>query len=442
MATVTKPKLSFWQIWNMSFGFLGIQYGFGLQQANMSPIYRYLGADEGSLPFLWLAGPITGLLIQPVIGAMSDRTWSPRFGRRRPYFMIGAILASMALLAMPYSQTLWMAAGLLWILDSAQNIAMEPFRAFVADKLPEEQRTVGFAVQSFMVGFGQTLASFMPAILAFFGIATVAAPGIIPDFVKFSFVIGAVVMLAAILWTVYTTDEYPPDDMEAFNKMKAEKHSVLDGFKEVILAIKEMPSAMRQLWWVKFFTWYGLPMMWQYLSLSIAKHCFNAPTAESPGFEEGVQWGSTGQGFFSIACMVIAIFLPMIARKLGNRETHALCLSLGGLGFISMFFTTNVHIVMVSMSFVGIAWGSIMTMPYVMLSGAVPAQRMGVYMGIFNMFIVIPILLQMLTLPMYYKLIGNDPLHAIVLAGICFLAAAVACFGVKPPLQKESTTNA
>lgn len=431
ISETNKPKLSFWQIWNMSFGFLGIQYGFGLQQANMSPIYRYLGADEGSLPYLWLAGPITGLLIQPIVGAMSDRTWSARWGRRRPYFMVGAIFASIALLAMPYSQTLWMAAGLLWVLDSAQNVAMEPFRAFVADKLPPEQRTLGFSVQSFMVGFGQTLASFMPQILTLLGFSTVALQGIIPDYVKFAFVIGAVVIIAAILWTVYTTDEYPPENMEEFNAVKAEKFSILQGFQEVFVAIKEMPETMKQLWWVKFFTWYGLPMMWQYLALSIAKHCFNAPTADSPGFDDGVRWGGIGQGVFSIACMIIAVFLPTIAKKIGNKQTHAICLALGGLGFISMYFTTDVHLVMASMFFVGIAWGSIMTMPYVMLSGAVPPKRMGVYMGIFNMFIVIPILLQMLTLPWYYHLIGGDPLHAIVLAGICFMFAAVSSLMVK-----------
>ncbi|MBP7273769.1 MAG: MFS transporter [Saprospiraceae bacterium] len=425
-----KPKLSFWQIWNMSFGFLGIQYGFGLQQANMSPIYRYLGAEESALPYLWLAGPITGLLVQPIIGAMSDKTWSKRWGRRRPYFIIGAILASIALVAMPYSHTLWMAAGLLWLLDSAQNIAMEPFRAFVADKLSTEQRPTGFAVQSFMVGLGQTLASFMPQVLTLLGFATIAAKGVIPDFVKFAFIFGAVVMLAAIFWTVFTTDEYPPSEEELL-QMRSEKVNIFDGFKEVYIAFKEMPFTMKQLWWVMFFTWYGLPMMWQYLSLSIAKHCFNAPTPDSPGFDDGVRWGGTGQGLFSIACMIIAIVLPTIAKRIGNNITHAVCLTFGGLGFISMYFTNQVSMIMVAMFFVGIAWGSIMTMPYVILSDSVPPKRMGVYMGIFNMFIVIPILLQMLTLPWYYSTIGGDPLHALVLAGICFLLAAVCTLFVK-----------
>ena len=276
-----KTKLPFSGIVNMSFGFMGVQYAFGLQQANMSPIYRYLGADEATLPLLWLAGPITGLLIQPIIGAMSDQPWHPRLGRRRPYFLVGAIFTSLALVLMPYSSSIMMAAALMWLLDGAANVTMEPFRAFIADKLPEEQRTLGFSVQSFFVGFGQTLANLMPFILPLVGIiVTGASVSGIPDYVKYSFFVGAFSILASVAWTIYTTDETPPADLEAFRA----EHSggvlanITKGFEEVVSAFKDMPTTMRQLWWVKFFTWYGLPLMWQYLGLSIARHCFNAPT--------------------------------------------------------------------------------------------------------------------------------------------------------------------
>lgn len=425
-----KSKLHFWQIWNMSFGFLGVQYAFGLQQANMSPIYRYLGADESQIPWLWLAGPITGLIIQPIIGSMSDRTWHKRWGRRRPYFMIGALLTSVALVLMPQSTELWMAASLLWLLDAAANITMEPFRALIADKLPDEQRSIGYAMQSFFVGLGQTLANIMPLVLTAIGISTVAGSGgahEIPDFVRYSFFVGAGAILFSIAVTVLTTSEKKPEHLEHTTG----KRKVFD-FKELVEAFKDMPKAMRELWWVKFFTWFGLPLMWQYLALSLSRHSFNAPTPDSPGFEEGVKWANLGLAVFNVLCFLFSLILPALTKKLQAKKTHALALGIGGIGFISMLFTNDPYMIMWCMALVGIAWASIMSIPYVMLSTSVPENRMGVYMGIFNMFIVIPQIINMITIPFIYNnLLSGDPRHALVLAGICLILAGVASLRVK-----------
>ncbi|MDB5242930.1 MAG: transporter [Spirosoma sp.] len=427
------PRLSFWQIWNMSFGFFGIQYGFGLQQANMSPIFRYLNANESEIPALWLAGPITGLLIQPIIGAMSDRTWSPRWGRRKPYFLIGAIVGSIALVLMPNSSTLWMAASLMWMLDAGLNASMEPFRAFIGDKLPVEQRTVGFAMQSFFVGFGQTLANLMPRILPIFGLTMVATGNnAIPDITRWSFYIGAVAIVAAVIWTMYTTDEYPPQNMAVFEREKQEGGGVLKAFTEVFHALRDMPATMKQLWWVKFFTWYGLPLMWQYLSLAISRHAFNAPTPQSPGFERGIEVGNDCFALFNIGCFGISFFLPAIARRIGRRETHALFLTIGGMGFLSMMLGEDKNVFLIGMALVGLAWGSILSMPYVMLSTSVPGERMGVYMGLFNGFIVVPQIINMVTIPfLYNSVLKGDPRNALILSGICLILAAGACFLVK-----------
>lgn len=439
-AKVARPRLSFWQIWNMSFGFFGIQYGFGLQQANMSPIFRYLNANESEIPVLWLAGPVTGLLVQPIIGALSDRTWSPRWGRRKPFFLIGAVITSIALILMPNSTTLWMAASLMWILDSGLNVSMEPFRAFIGDKLNDEQRTVGFAMQSFFVGFGQTLANLMPRILPLFGLTMVATgSSAIPDITRWSFYIGAVAILAAVLWTIYTTDEYPPEDMAAFEREKREGGGVLNAFTEVFHALRDMPSTMKQLWWVKFFTWYGLPLMWQYLSLAISRHAFNAPTAQSPGFERGIEVGNDCFALFNIGCFGISFFLPAIAKRLGRRGTHALFLTMGAAGFFLMLLKSDQTGFLVGMALVGLAWGSILSMPYVMLSSSVPGERMGVYMGLFNGFIVVPQIINMVTVPLLYNsLLGGDPLNALGLCGLCLLLAAGACFLVKEDRRSEA----
>jgi len=430
VAVMNKPRLSFWQIWNMSFGFLGIQFGWGLQLANMSPIYKYLHAEESQLPYLWLAGPITGLIIQPIIGSMSDRTWN-RLGRRRPYFLTGAILASTALFFMPDSSALWMAAGLLWILDASINITMEPFRAFVADKLPEEQRTLGFVMQSFFIGIGQTLANALPYLSTMMGVVGVMATGI-PLSVDYSFKIGAVVFLIAVLWTVVSTSEYPPEDMETFERMRREKKGVLAGFAEIFSSVAEMPPTMKQLAVVQFFTWFALPCMWQFFGIAIARHVFGAPDEKSPLFAQGTEWGGLCFAVYNVVCFVIAFLLPSLAKATSRKTVHIISLVCGGIGLISVLFVTNKWLLFGSMAGVGIAWASILSMPYVMLSTAVPPARMGVYMGVFNLFIVIPQIVMSLIVPnIFNNVLGGDPRNAVVLGGISLLVAAVTVLGVR-----------
>lgn len=425
-----KPRLSFWQIWNMSFGFLGIQFGWGLQIANMSPIYKYLGAEESTLPYLWLAGPITGLLVQPIIGSMSDRTWN-RLGRRRPYFLVGAILASIALFIMPNSSAIWIAAGLLWILDASINITMEPFRAFVADKLPEEQRTLGFVMQSFFIGIGQTLANALPIILTAIGITGALATGI-PLTTEYAFRIGAVVFLVAVVWTVITSKEYPPENMAEFQRMKRERSGVLAGFKEIFSSITEMPKTMKQLAIVQFFTWFALPCMWQFFGLTVARHVFAAPDATSPGFKEGTEWGGLCFAVYNIVCFVVAFLLPPLAKATSRKAVHTIALLCGGLGLLSVYFIQNKYGLWLSMAGVGIAWASILSMPYVMLSTAVPPARMGVYMGVFNLFIVIPqVVMSFVIPPLINNVIGADPVRVVMIGGVSLIVAALSVFIVE-----------
>ncbi len=425
-----KPRLSFWQIWNMSFGFLGIQFGWGLQIANMSPIYKYLHAEESSLPYLWLAGPITGLLIQPIVGSMSDRTWN-RLGRRRPYFLVGAILASGGLFFMPNSSAVWMAAGMLWILDASINITMEPFRAFVADKLPEEQRTLGFVMQSFFIGIGQTLANALPYIFTALGVVGVMASGI-PLSVEYSFKIGAVVFLLAVLWTVLSTKEYPPESMEAFERMKRERKGIAAGFAEIFSSIAEMPKTMKQLAVVQFFTWFALPCMWQFFGIAVARHVFLAPNETSPLFAQGTEWGGLCFAVYNVVCFVIAFMLPWLAKATSRKTVHMIALVCGGLGLISVFFIANKWMLFFSMAGVGVAWASILSMPYVILSTAVPPARMGVYMGVFNLFIVIPQIVMSLIVPsIFNNILGGDPRNAVVLGGVSLLIAAASVVVVR-----------
>lgn len=446
MNTKFKPNLSFWQIWNMSFGFLGIQYGFGLQQANLSPIFRYLDAEESKLPILWLAGPITGLLIQPLIGAISDGTWT-RFGRRKPFFLVGALTGSLAVLLMPYSPVLWMAVGLFWILDASMNTAMEPYRAMVGDKLNNSQRTLGFSVQTFMIAFGQILAGLMPMILLGLGVSSDTQNGKhIPDIVKYSFVIGVVAMLVTMAWTNFTTDEYPPDNLEEFRAEQSKKGGIVGkithAFKEIWDAVLEMPSGLKQIWWVKFFTWYGMPLMWQYLALSIARHCYNAPTPESPGFAEGSAKVGVAFTVMNITTVVMAFVIPPVVKAIGTRMTYAIFLAIGGLGFISMLFTTDLNVVLAGMVGVGIGWSAIITVPFIMTTSIVPQNRVGVYMGLLNAFICIPQIIEMLTVGFYYdKLLGGDARNAIVLAGICLILGAIACLFISKDVEKSTTTE-
>jgi maltose/moltooligosaccharide transporter len=443
-----KPRLSFWQIWNMSFGFLGIQFGWGLQLANMSGIYTYLGAEPDQIPILWLAGPVTGLLVQPVVGSMSDRTWN-RLGRRRPYFLIGAIFASVALFIMPNSSALWMAAGLLWILDASINVSMEPFRAFVADKLNIDQRNVGFVMQSFFIGIGATLANILPYIFIRLGLdaeyqqkvdaakaAGMPDPHLIPPSVDYAFKIGAVAFLLAVLWTVLTSKEYPPDDIKEFERRRRERRGL--GFAEIVSAIREMPRTMKQLAVVQVFTWLGLFCMWMFFGLTTSYHIFGAVDNNDPRFKDGQAWGGIAFAVYSIVCFVIAFALPKIAAATSRKSVHAFSLVCGGLGLLSVFFIQDKYVLLLTMVGVGIAWASILSMPYAILSGALPAHRMGVYMGVFNFFIVIPEIIASLTFkPLVKYVFNNNPLYVVMLGGASLLVAAALVARVRDTAIKD-----
>jgi maltose/moltooligosaccharide transporter len=429
-----KPRLSFWQIWNMSFGFLGIQFGWGLQLANMSGIYTYLGANPDDIPILWLAGPVTGLLIQPIIGSMSDRTWN-RLGRRRPYFLVGAVLASIALFFMPDSSTLWMAAGLLWILDASINVSMEPFRAFVADKLNTDQRTAGFVMQSFFIGIGQSLANALPYLFRRYGFdergasAAGEAARTIPASVNYSFKLGAVAFLLAVLWTVLTTSEYPPEDMEEFERKRREHRGIWAGAKEIFSAIREMPQTMKQLAVVQFFTWLGLFCMWMFFGLMTSYHVFGASSEADPRFKDGQAWGGIAFMIYSLVCFAVAFALPKLARATSRKTVHAVSLVCGAAGLLSTYFIRDQNILLLTMVGVGVAWASILSMPYAILAGALPPARMGLYMGVFNFFIVIPEIIASFTFgPTIRALLGRDnpsaPLYVVMAGGAFMLVAA------------------
>jgi len=438
-----KPRLSFWQIWNMSFGFLGIQFGWGLQMANMSAIYEYLGAKAEQIPILWLAAPLTGLVVQPIIGSMSDRTWGP-LGRRRPYFLVGAILSTLALVLMPNSSALWMAAGLLWILDASINISMEPFRAFVADLLPEEQRTRGFAMQSLFIGLGAVIASALPWMMTnLFGIATGSAEGeSIPLAVKLSFYVGAAAFFLAVIWTIVTTSEYPPEDMEAFRAQKARGAGLAGGTREILSAIAEMPRTMRQLAPVQMLTWLGLFCMWLYFPVAVARNVFGAPDEKSLLYQQGVEWAGLCFAMYSVVTFVYAFFLPRIADAVGRRRTHAFSLGAGALGLLSVAVIHEPWLLLLSMVGVGIAWGSTIAMPYAMLAGALPSERTGVYMGIFNFFIVIPEILASLFFGwVMLHLLHNNRLAAVMAGGVSLVLAALLVLrvqGAEPEEHPES----
>ena len=427
-SSMEKPRLNFWQLFNMSFGFLGIQFGWGLQLANMSAVYEKLGARPDQVPLLWLAAPVTGLLVQPIIGVMSDRTWG-RLGRRRPYFLVGAILASIALFFMPTSGTLWMAAGLLWILDASVNVSMEPFRAFVADKLNVSQRTAGYVMQSFFIGVGASLANALPLFLSWMGVSGNTASGI-PLSVKYAFQIGAVVFLLAVLWTVFTTGEYPPEDMEAFERERRTRRGLGDVFSEIGSALREMPATMKQLAVVQVFTWLGLFCMWLFFVPATARHVFGASDPRSELYTTGIEWGGFAFAFYSITCFIIALALPKIAAATSRKTVHTGSLICGGLALLSVYLIHDKYVLLLSMVGVGIAWASILSMPYAILSTALPPQRMGVYMGVFNFFIVIPEIIASLGFgPLIRLLFGQDnpnaPLYVVMLGGVSLLTAAL-----------------
>lgn len=433
----TKPRLSFWQIWNMSFGFLGIQFGWGLQMANMSAIYSFLGAREDQLSLLWIAAPLTGLIVQPIVGYLSDRTWCG-LGRRRPYFLVGAILASLALVAMPHSSALWMAVGLLWILDASINITMEPFRAFVADKLPEEQRATGFSVQSLFIGLGAVVASAMPWMLTnWFGVAEGAADGgKIPTAVVISFHTGAVALFVAVLYTIFTTPEYPPENMEAFLREKRESGGLGGFLTELVRGLSSMPETMRRLAVVQFFTWIGLFCMWIYWAPATARHVFGGNPADEAAWKSVMETAGSWTGIcfaaYNLICFAFSFVLLWIARFIPARYIHIVCLLLGAAGLVSVRFISDQYLLLVPMVGVGIAWASILSMPYAMLSSVIPPEKMGFYMGVFNFFIVIPqVLVSVAMGSVVGGVFGGDSMMAIVTGGVCMALAAVATMRVR-----------
>lgn len=483
MSRPDKPTLSFWQIWNMCFGFMGIQFGFALQNANASRIFETLGAPMDAVPGLWIAAPLTGLLVQPVIGYWSDRTWT-RWGRRRPYFMIGAVLTTLALLVMPNSPTLWIAAGTLWVLDASINVSMEPFRAFVGDQLAPRQRPTGYAMQSFFIGIGAIVASFLPFVLAHFGVANTAGAGQVPDTVRYAFYVGAVVLLAAICWTVFSTREYAPAELAGFADAEPPAHQtaaairgpapwhqaalwlgvgmvlagliawrqgdkmlyvlaglcaaygvllglarVLPGthmLAQIVGDLRTMPTTMRRLAWVQFFSWFALFAMWIFTTRAVAGVHFGATETESAAYNEGANWVGVLFGAYNGFAALAALLIPPMVRALGLRWSHLLNLWLGGAGLISMMFIDDPRWLLLSMVGVGFAWASILSLPYALLSDSVPAAKMGVYMGIFNFFIVIPQLVAASALGFALRAwLGGQPMHVLVLGGCSLLVAGL-----------------
>ena len=444
---MNKKTLSFWQILTMNFGFFGVQFSFGLQQSNMSAIYKYLGAEEAELPLLWLAGPVTGLVVQPIVGAISDGTWSPRFGRRKPFFLIGAIIASLALIVMPYSSSIWMAASLLWILDAANNIALEPYRAFISDKLPKKQYSLGFLMQSFFTGFGTTLANFTPAILVSFGILALTdkMENGIPVSTYWAFGVGAVASIVTILISVLTTKEYPPTDVE-LKKIKQDKAKgdlINRTLLEIFESLKEMPKTMRQLIPVMFFPWYAMFCYWQYITSALSLSLYDTLDQSTPFFNQAQLLTGNLNGTYNVICFLTAFAMIPIARYLGAKRLHFVSLLFGGIALLIMPYLSDKALlfslpnpfgageIMISQIYLfsfglGITWASMMAMPYQMLAASIPSQKTGVYMGIFNMFIVVPMIIQIFSVQYFmYDLLGNNPINIIRLAGVFFIIGGV-----------------
>lgn len=456
-----KRKLGFWEIWNMSFGFLGIQFGFALQGGFMSRIFQTLGAEVDSIPGLWIAAPLTGLLVQPIIGYLSDNTWSPKYGRRKPYFLIGAILASITLFFMPHSPVLWVAAGLLWILDSSINISMEPFRALVADKLPESQRSNGFVIQTLIIGIGTWIASNLPWLVNKLGVTNEAEAGVIPPSVVVAFSIGAFVFLISILFTIFTTKEDPPIDLEKFKSEKKESRFIPD----LMASIKEMPSTMKKLGLIQFFSWFAFFTMWSLSTPALTEHVFNSPKpnvkeyaqldkegnvlkntkeevvyldasneqdykAKDKVYNDAADLVGSSTGVYGLSSMAFALLLTFytMKNKINRKYIHMASLILGGLGFIYMYYATPTTLVY-SFILIGFSWGSILSMPYAMLSSSVNPKKMGMMMGLFNMFIVIPQIIAALGgINFLYKLIGEAHINAMILAGISLIIAGLCNF--------------
>jgi maltose/moltooligosaccharide transporter len=443
-----KHKLSFWEIWNMSFGFLGIQMGFALQNANASRILQIFGADVHELSWFWIIAPLMGLIVQPIIGYYSDKTWG-KFGRRKPFFLLGAILASIGLILMPQAEifiaflpALWVGAGMLMIMDASFNIAMEPFRALVGDNLRTDQRTLGFSVQTALIGFGAVIGSWLPYVLTnWFGVSNRDENGGVPMHLILSFVIGAIILIASILITIFTTKEYSPEELAQFEDETAQEgatetettkkeSSLLDIFED----FKKMPTTMRQLSWVQFFSWFGLFGMWVFTTPAIAHHIYGLPISDSKSeaYQNAGDWVGVLFGIYNLVSAFYAFALPYIAKKIGRKLTHSLSLIIGGLGLISMYFVPNEDWLILSMIGVGIAWASILSMPYAILAGSISPMKMGVYMGIFNFFIVIPqIINALIGGPLVKYVYHDDAIYALVTSGLSFLIAAVLVVKVK-----------
>jgi maltose/moltooligosaccharide transporter len=451
--TLSPPRLSLGQILQMNVGFLGLQFSFGLQQSSMGPIYSYLGADEASLPLLSLAGPVTGLLVQPIVGAMSDRTTS-RWGRRTPYFLIGAILCSLSLFAMPFSSALWMAASLLWILDAANNITMEPYRAYVGDRLPKDQHPAGYIIQSAFTGLAQTLAYLSPALLVWLGMSKDAVGGNhIPQFIFWSFMFGALISVATIVWSIWRVPELPLTP-EQLKHIQSKKQGFGATLAEIWDAIKEMPVPMRQMAWMKLFQWMAMGWYWQYVSYAIARSLFGTSEAGSEGYRDALLINSQVGAFFNVVSFIAALFMVRYTQRFGAGKVHAFCLVMSGLGMMLMPNLTaelvaawwpasmasfmphlaSEYWLLLPAVGVGLGWASIMGNPYVMLARSVPPERTGVYMGIFNMFIVIPLLVGgLIVSQLYNSVFAGDPRHVLMTAGVFMLLAAVATLRVKVP---------
>jgi maltose/moltooligosaccharide transporter len=428
-----KQTLSFWQLWNMSFGFFGIQYGWTLQIANTSAIYEYLGANAEQVPILWLAAPLSGLFAQPIVGYFSDRTWTC-IGRRRPYFLIGAILSSIALVLMPNSPSLWIAAGLLWILDTSFNISMQPFRAFVSDLLPKQQLTKGFTIQGFFIGFGAVIASLTPFFLnRFFGITnnSTAEHGI-PLTVKISFYLGAIILLFTVLWTIFTTKENPPSTIESNHQSSNQSLAIIG--QEILFLIKTMPNTMKQLAGVQFFTWLGMFCVFLYLPTAIAHHIFGAIIEGSPSYTAGIEWAGFCIAVYNAVCFIFSWFIPKIVLVTSRKVTHSLCLLSGGLSTISLLFIHNQYLILIPMIGFGIAWASILSIPYAILSDSLTTKNTGFYLGIFNTFIVFPQIVASIGLGwVMVNYLHSDRLLAVALGGVCLVLAAFLVKGVEDP---------
>ncbi len=515
MLHAQRPRLSFWQIWNMCFGFFGIQVGFGLQNANVSRIFQTLGADVEALPILWIAAPLTGLLVQPVIGYWSDRTWMGWLGRRRPFFLFGAIATTLALFIMPNSPSLWIAAGMLWIMDASINVTMEPFRAFVGDRLPQEQRTAGFAMQSFFIGMGAVLASALPWMLAnWFAVENVAEPGVVPPSVQLAFYLGAVFLFISVIWTVLTSREYAPEQMRAFEAAEAAQDQTADhpqtgparssfpsdrmirsggvwlvgggvltiliaqlalekelfilsscgvafglmqiaagllkhrgqgenAFSEIMDDLFHMPRTMRQLAVVQFFSWFALFSMWIYATAGVTAYHYGTTDPATRAYNDGADWVgllfATYNGFAALA----AFLIPVLADRIGRKGAHIVCLACGGLGLLSFLLIRDPNWLVLSMVGVGIAWASILSVPYAILSGAVPGHKMGVYMGIFNFFIVIPQLMAASILGVFVRgPFDGEAIYALALGGLSLFLAGIATLFVDDATDRPGRRDA